>query len=128
MIQCRTHRWRGAIGWAVAVALCACTGAHRVASDRYPEKKRPEAPRSASDDEVLGAQEQDPADTLDASLTNEHPAPRSPHAEQPNEAAHERLEIEECIEANSKPPASSTDAPRRRPVCPPLSDVEKPRD
>jgi hypothetical protein len=128
MIQRWTHRWPGSIGLALGLVLSACAGANTATSERYPEKKRPEAPRSASDDKVLGAQEQDPADTLDASLTNEHPAPRSPHAEQPNEAAHERLELEECVEANAKPSASSSGAPRRRPVCPPLSETKRPRD
>jgi hypothetical protein len=101
-----------------AVALSACAGASAGTSERYPEKKRPEPPRSASDGKVLGAQEQDPADTLDASLTNEHGAPRSPKAElPPNEAAHQRLEREECFEAD-KARAPGAEAPRKRPVCP----------
>lgn len=42
---------------------------------RYPEKKRPEPLRSASDGEVMGANRQSPEDTLEGSPTNEHPAP-----------------------------------------------------
>lgn len=103
----------------------ACAGAGAGTSDRYPEKKRPDAPRSASDGEVLGAQRQDPADSLAGSLTTEHGAPRSPHAEEPAEAAHERLEHEQCVEASKAAPAGATPAaagtgePRKRPVCPP---------
>lgn len=42
---------------------------------RYPEKRRPEPLRSASDGEVMGANRQSPEDTLEGSPTNEHPAP-----------------------------------------------------
>jgi hypothetical protein len=101
----------------------ACAGGGAGASERYPEKKRPEAPRSASDGEVLGAGQQDPADTLEGSLTNEHAAPGSPHAEEPAEEAHERLDYEECIEEQNKAAAAVTAGaeatPRRRPVCTP---------
>jgi hypothetical protein len=113
----------GALAAALALALSACAGAASGTSERYPEERRPDAPRSAgtSDDEVLGAGRQDPADTLDASLTNEHLAPRSPTAEVPaNEAAHERLDDEECYEASkATPPTPGAEAPRRKPVCPP---------
>jgi hypothetical protein len=106
------------LGWASA-----CAGGGAAEGDRYPEKKRPEALRSASDGEVLGAGQQDPSDTLEGSLTNEHAAPRSPHAEEPAEAAHERLEYEECIEEQNKAAAAVTAgaeaAPRKRPVCTP---------
>jgi hypothetical protein len=117
-----------ALGAAFAVALAACAGAAAGTNDRYPEEKRPEAPRSASDGEVLGAQGQDPADTLDASLTNEHSAPRSPHAEEPpNEAARERLKEEECIEASKATPNAAGADVRRKPVCPPVSE-SRPRE
>jgi len=105
----------------------ACAGGGAGMNDRYPEKKRPDAPRSASDDEVLGAQRQDPADTLEGSLTNEHAAAGSPHAEEPAEEAHERLEYEECVEANQEA-ARAASAPgaeaRRRPVCTPPSNAQ----
>lgn len=42
--------------------------------ERYPERKRPEPLRSASDGDVMGAQNQSPEDTLEASPTNLHPA------------------------------------------------------
>ena len=129
-----------------SATLLACGAA--ATSDRYPERKRPDAPRSASDDEVLGASRQDPADTLEGSLTTEHAAPSSPHAEEHAEEAHERLEYEQCLArqndavaasasgaasasaaagapGSAAPPsaaARSADpnaAARRRPVCPP---------
>lgn len=107
---------------AFLVWVSACAGGAGV-SERYPEKKRPDAPRSASDGEVLGASQQNPADTLEGSLTNEHAAPRSPHAEEPAERAHERLEYEACIEEQNKAaaaaPEGATAAPRKRPVCTP---------
>jgi hypothetical protein len=80
MVQRRTLSIFGSFVVAV-LAITACAGTVPATNERYPEKKRPEALRAAGDDEVLGAHDQDPADTLDASLTNEHPAARSPHAE-----------------------------------------------
>jgi hypothetical protein len=82
---------------------------------------------------VLGASQQDPADTLEGSLTNQHLAPRSPHAEEPAEAAHERLEYERCLELGkpgattpegAAPPAAGASPPaaRKRPVCQPPSE------
>jgi hypothetical protein len=136
-----TSGTRRAIGSALAcaawVALAACGGG-AAESGRYPEQKRPDAPRSASDGEVLGASQQNPADTLEASLTNQHGAAHSPHAEEPADAAHERLEYERCLEQN-KPGAATpgaatpgaaapaaaggtTPAARRRPVCEPPSE------
>jgi hypothetical protein len=111
-----------------AFAITSCAGAAPTTNERYPENKRPEAPRSASDDEVMGAHEQDPADTLDASLTNEHAAARSPHAERPAEAAHERLDIEQCLEKDLKASELPPGAERKRPVCPPLSEAGQGRD
>jgi hypothetical protein len=118
---------RQALGLAVLLAWCsACAGGGAGASERYPEKKRPEALRSASDGEVLGAGQQDPADTLEGSLTNEHAAPSSPHAEEPAEEAHERLDYEECIAEQNKAAAPVTAGaevtPRKRPVCTPPRD------
>jgi hypothetical protein len=117
-------------GWAPLLAaslvLGGCAGAATGTDERYPEKKRPDAPRSASDDEVLGAQRQDPADTLAGSLTTGHAAPGSPHAEEPAEEAHERLEYEQCVEASkapvttgAAPTGENAGEPRKRPVCPP---------
>jgi hypothetical protein len=101
--------------------LLACAGGGAGTEPGYPRQKHPETPISASDGEVLGAHEQDTSDTLDASLTNEHAAARSPHAEQPAEAAHERLEQQRCVKANQaalKAETAGTEA-RRRPLCPP---------
>lgn len=120
--------WRG--GYVPLLAACfvfaGCAGAAAGNDERYPEKKRPDAPRSASDDEVLGAQRQDPADTLAGSLTTNHAAPGSPHAEEPAEAAHERLDFEQCVEASKAPVTTgvapngaNAGEPRKRPVCPP---------
>ena len=120
-----------------SAALLACGAA--ATNDRFPERKRPDAPRSASDDEVLGASRQDPADTLEGSLTTEHAAPRSPHAEEHAEEAHERLEYEQCLArqnesaaaaasdasaANASGSAAPNAAARRRPVCPPPPERE----
>ncbi|HTV21020.1 MAG TPA: hypothetical protein VMG12_20180 [Polyangiaceae bacterium] len=108
--------------------LLACAGSTANTNDRYPEEKRPDAPISASDGEVLGAHEQDPADTLEGSLTNEHGAARSPHAEEPAEEARERLEYEECVEANqeaSKAALTPGAEARKKPVCPPPPDAKE---
>ena len=118
------HRARGVFALACASLLgatlvMACAGSAATGNapgERYPEKKRPEPLRSASDGEVMGAQRQSPADTLEGSLTNEHPAPRSPHTEAPTQKTRERLEYERCLEARK----AATDAEQRKqPECPP---------
>ena len=123
MAESRDQRLSSSIFLAsLGALLVACAGGAGGTNGRYPEEKRPEAPISASDGKVLGASEQDPSDTLDASLTNEHGAMRSPHAEEPAEEAHERLEREECVEANeaaAKAEAAPGAEPRKRPLCPP---------
>lgn len=114
-------RGAAALGALLFGGALACAGAAPTMNERYPEKKRPEPPISASDGKVLGANEQDPSDTLEGSLTNEHGAMRSPHAEEPAEAAHERLEQEECVKADEaalKAGPAGADK-RRRPLCPP---------
>lgn len=64
------------VSWlSVSCAASAPNARERPADSRYPEKKRPEPARSASDGEVLGAHGQSPEDTLQGSPTNEHPAP-----------------------------------------------------
>lgn len=106
--------------------LFACAGGAAGTTDRYPEEKRPDAPISASDGKVLGASEQDPSDTLEASLTNEHGAARSPHAEEPADEARERLEHEQCVEANqaaAKAEAALGAEPRKRQLCPPPAEA-----
>jgi hypothetical protein len=110
---------------AACLSLTACGASIDNVPERTPEA-RAEPARSASDGEVLGANRQSPQDTLEGSLTNEHGAPTSPHAEPSKaEAAHERLDEDDCIEAEK----TSTDgadtavagAPGERPkkrVCP----------
>jgi hypothetical protein len=118
----RRHLLAPAFAALLGALLLACAGGAAGTSGRYPEEKRPDAPISASDGKVLGASEQDPSDTLDASLTNEHGAARSPHAEEPAEEAHERLEYDECVQANeaaAKAEAAPGAEPRKRPLCPP---------
>src|SRR5262245_39050878 len=104
-----------------APVLGACAGAAPQEAERYPEKKRPEPLRSASDGEVMGANEQSPEDTLEGSLTTGHAAPKGPRAEA--EEAHQRLDHEECEEENQKPPEPSADgtaaAPKKKRLCPP---------
>jgi hypothetical protein len=67
-----------ALGWGLPLlpllAGCSAPASHGE-EPRYPEKKRPEPLRSASDGEVMGANRQSPEDTLEGSPTNEHPAP-----------------------------------------------------
>ena len=89
-VHMRQHRWIGcAVTWsavfsvlplvstlALSAALAGCSApAGGNEEPRYPEKKRPEPLRSASDGEVMGANRQSPEDTLEGSPTNEHPAP-----------------------------------------------------
>lgn len=88
-MQKATHSWLLVTACA-GLLLQACAGSGTL-NERYPEKKRPEPARSASDGEILGAQRQSPEDTLEGSLTNEHAAPnpreerdeRVPQAEEP---------------------------------------------
>lgn len=113
---------RALLGGVLLGSVLSCAGGAANTGDRYPEEKGPEAPISASDGEVLGAHEQDPADTLEGSLTNEHGAARSPHAEEPAEEAHERLDYEECVRANeqaSKAALTPGAEARKKAVCPP---------
>lgn len=103
-----------------APGLAGCAGAAPQETERYPEKKRPEPLRSASDGEVMGANQQAPEDTLEGSLTTGHAAPKGPRAEA--EEAHQRLEHEECEEANQKPVASADGTvapPKKKKLCPP---------
>jgi len=108
---------------AAIVFLLACGTAAPPAEPRYPEKKAPEAARSASDGEVLGAHEQSPGDTLEGSLTNEHAAPgwsgeaaAAPAAGAP--------EPEDCLE-HPKPQPGAAVSPvgdkKKRP-CPPAEE------
>jgi hypothetical protein len=103
-----------------APGLTGCAGAAPQETERYPEKKRPEPLRSASDGEVMGANQQSPEDTLEGSLTTGHGAPKGPHAEA--EEAHQRLEHEECEEANMRPVANADGTvapPKKKKLCPP---------
>ena len=77
----------------LAGLMHACSASPASSEGRYPEKKRPEPARSASDGEILGAQRQSPEDTLEGSLTNEHGAP-NPHEER----AEKNPEPEPCVE------------------------------
>jgi hypothetical protein len=99
MITLATAAWILAI--AFATLLQGCSGA--TADGRYPEKKRPEPARSASDGEVLGAHGQSPEDTLEASPTNLHPAAGQPEEETAPAA-------EPCVEERPVKSASG-DAP-----------------
>ena len=104
-----------------APVLVGCAGAAPQETERYPEKKRPEPLRSASDGEVMGANQQSPEDTLEGSLTTGHAAPKGPRAEA--EEAHQRLEHEECEEANQAPEPSAegtaTPKKKKKKLCPP---------
>ena len=77
----------------IAGLIQACAASPASSEGRYPEKKRPEPARSASDGEILGAQRQSPEDTLEGSLTSEHAAPN------PREEREEKTpEPEPCVE------------------------------
>lgn len=112
-----------ALCFVAAPGLAGCAGAAPQETQRYPEKKRPEPLRSASDGEVMGANQQAPEDTLEGSLTTGHAAPKGPRAEA--EEAHERLEHEECEAANQQPvpSADGSVAPPKRKLCPPAPPV-----
>jgi hypothetical protein len=84
---------------------------------RYPEKKRPEPARSASDGEVLGANRQDPEDTLEASPTNEHPAAGWDHEDDGMPEEEAGGPARPRLPAN--PPAADTAAPLQPPDCVP---------
>jgi hypothetical protein len=124
----------------ICVALAqACAGADSAGeSSRYPEKKRPEPARSASDGEILGANQQAPEDTLEASVTNEHGAAGWAHEDDgvpapvPAVEAKERLsppvgevpprdpqlKPPDCIPLGTRP-TSEPAGQARKPVCPP---------
>jgi hypothetical protein len=73
------HRfWLSSLGLGLigvgSICSLACGAPPTAAEPRYPEKKRPETLRSASDDKVMGAQDQNPSDMLEVVPTNEHPA------------------------------------------------------
>lgn len=105
------HPWLCVLAFGLVQA---CSGA--TSAGRYPEKKRPEPARSASDGEILGAQGQSPEDTLEASLTNEHAAP-NPRKEDHDERAGDS---EPCAErqpagtAGMAPAETGTGKARRR--------------
>ena len=116
------------VSYLAALGLVGCAGASQQETERYPEKKRPEPLRSASDGEVMGANQQSPEDTLEGSLTTGHAAPKGPRAEA--EEAHQRLEHEECEEANQKPVPSAavpSAPPKKKKLCPPAPPV-RPND
>jgi len=59
---------------ALVLLMQSCAGGDSVGeSARYPEKKRPEPLRSASDGEIMGADGVSPDDRLEGSATPQHP-------------------------------------------------------
>jgi len=107
---------RAARTWLVLTAcaglLQACSASPGGTEGRYPEKKRPEPARSASDGEVLGAQKQSPEETLEGSLTNTHAAPN------PRDEREEKSPPPEpCVEPNpdgTLPATSPSGIPTQR--------------
>jgi hypothetical protein len=72
--QGRARSTEALVGLVLLAALVlGCGGSDR--SSLQPQTRQPERPRSASDGEVIGANGQAPEDTLEGSLTNEHPPP-----------------------------------------------------
>jgi hypothetical protein len=124
----------------ISVALAqGCAGTDSAGeSSRYPEKKRPEPARSASDGEILGANRQAPDDTLEASVTNEHGAagwaeeddgvpPPVPVVEGKERLSppvgkvpsrDSQLKPPDCIPLGARP-TSEPAGEVRKPVCPP---------
>ncbi len=104
---------------AALVLLAGCGASSSPAEEpRYPEKKRPEPARSASDGEVLGAHGQSPEDTLEGSPTNEHPAPGWEGEEATPGAT------EDCVkETEAKGAADpSPDSKKKKRPCPPAEE------
>jgi hypothetical protein len=101
------------------VLLAGCSASSSPAEEpRYPEKRRPEPARSASDGEVLGAHGQSPEDTLEGSPTNEHPAPGWEGEEpQPAPLKDCSKDPEEKVEA-----AISPDPQKKKRPCPPAEE------
>jgi hypothetical protein len=67
-------------GWCTRLAGLAMVGLllAACASNRasmQPQPRQPEPARSAADGEIIGANRQAPEDTIEGSVTNEHPAP-----------------------------------------------------
>jgi hypothetical protein len=107
------------------VFLLACGTAAPPAGPRHPEKKAPEAARSASDGEVLGAHGQSPSDTLEGSPTNEHAAPGwSGEAATPLAPGAGEPEPEDCLEAPKQQPgaAVSPAGDKKKRPCPPAEE------
>ena len=127
---CAALMWLLGLG-AVAVSAQGCAGAPKTwdESSRYPEKKRPEPARSASDGEILGAHKQDPADTLEASPTNEHPAvgwgDTEPHGGSTDtERSDAERNVEACLEQarqakSGTRPAEPATGQKPKLLCPP---------
>ena len=115
-----------AVGVGALAPLAGCAAGGAATSERYPEKKRPEPLRSASDGQVMGADQISPEDRLEASPTNEHGAATSPHAEQPSVEAHERLEYEQCLEANKTAEVGPDGKPVKKAVCRPPEGAPQP--
>jgi hypothetical protein len=123
---------RAARIWLTVTALAgliqACSASPAGSEGRYPEKKRPEPARSASDGEILGAQKQSPEETLEGSLTNEHAAP-NPRDEREEKSA----QPEPCVEPRpdgTLPATSPSGIPtqRRCPLKPTLEPAaDEPR-
>jgi hypothetical protein len=119
----------------LSLALTAACGAgtgENTADARYPEKRRPPPLRSASDGEVMGADQQTPEDRLEASPTNEHAArgwaveggTLVPEREAQRRAAATKAAEENCDPAapeNARVEKASTNAqatPPKKPRCP----------
>lgn len=68
------RKLRGAAAGIACASLTLAACATNRAS-MMPQPRQPEPTRSAADGEIIGANRQTPGDTLEASVTNAHPAP-----------------------------------------------------
>lgn len=108
----------------LAVAVLACGSVSPPSEgSRYPDKRRPEPARSASDGEVLGANRQAPEDTLEGSATTAHPGPGWEMENGVPVPKKERrgapTDSRDCVPASEAATLASTDPRRNKPVCPP---------
>jgi hypothetical protein len=113
-------------------AACGSGAAENAADARYPEQRRPPPLRSASDGEVMGADQQTPEDRLEASPTNEHaahgwevengtlvPQREARRREAATKAAEENCDPNAPESASAQKASTNSDAtPPKKPRCP----------
>jgi hypothetical protein len=121
-----------AAGGLMLLAACAGGGSGDGGEGRYAAAKHPEPTRSASDGEVLGANQQAPADTLEGSVTTAHSAPGwtvENGIPVPKSEIQNRSDASDCEPAGAPNPgatesgsaAAGGSAKKKKPICPPAA-------